>query len=37
MKQNFIEIGIFSEALRDYIFTIGAIIEQMNKIPIHKS
>jgi hypothetical protein len=37
MFQDFIEIERFSSALSDYVFTISAIIEQMNKIPIHKS
>jgi hypothetical protein len=37
MFQEFIELERFSWAFNDYIFALAAIVEQMNKIPIHKS
>ncbi|NUJ97748.1 hypothetical protein HGA92_03085 [Candidatus Gracilibacteria bacterium] len=37
MFQEFIELERFSGSFNDYISALAAIVEQMNKIPIHKS
>lgn len=37
MFQEFIELERFSWSFNDYISALAAIVEQMNKIPIHKS